>query len=144
MFDIGWSELFVIGVVALIVIGPKDLPKALRTVGVWVRKARQISGEFRASVDQMMRESELDEVRQQIKKAADVDLEKELKETVDPKGELADALKAPELPNVTVEPPPFVEPDPPPSIAAPPPPETAPVAAPAAELPAPEQKTGTG
>jgi sec-independent protein translocase protein TatB len=142
MFDIGWSELFVIGVVALVVIGPKDLPKALRTVGVWVRKARQISGEFRASVDQMMRESELDEVRQQIKKAADVDLEKEFKETVDPKGELAEALKAPELPNVTVEPPPFVDPDPPPAIAPPPPAETA--ATPAAELPPPEQKTGTG
>jgi sec-independent protein translocase protein TatB len=142
MFDIGWSELFVIGVVALVVIGPKDLPKALRTVGVWVRKARQISGEFRASVDQMMRESELDEVRQQIKKAADVDLEKEFKETVDPKGELAEALKAPELPNVTVEPPPFVDPDPPPAVAPPPPAETA--ATPAAELPPPEQKMGTG
>jgi sec-independent protein translocase protein TatB len=142
MFDIGWSELFVIGVVALIVIGPRDLPKALRTVGVWVRKARQISGEFRASVDQMMRESELEEVRQQIKKAADVDLEKEFTQTVDPKGELADALKAPELPNVTVEPPPFIEPEPPPSIAAPPPPETVP--AEAAELPRPEPKTGTG
>src|SRR5918999_85974 len=108
MLDIGWSELFVIGLVALVVIGPRDLPKALRTVGVWVRKARQISGEFRASVDQMMRESELDEVRQQIKKAAEVDLDKEFRETVDPKGEIAEALKPPDV-DITVEPPKLLE-----------------------------------
>ena len=77
MFDIGWSELLVIGVVALIVIGPKDLPKALKTAGMLLRKARQISGEFRASLDEMVREAELEEVRAQVKKATEIDIEKE-------------------------------------------------------------------
>ncbi|HTQ35086.1 MAG TPA: Sec-independent protein translocase protein TatB, partial [Stellaceae bacterium] len=49
-FDIGWTEFMVIGVVALIVIGPKDLPAALRVAGYWVRKARTLSREFHSSV----------------------------------------------------------------------------------------------
>jgi sec-independent protein translocase protein TatB len=97
MFDIGWSELLLIGVVALVVIGPKDLPKALKTVGIWMRKARQISGEFRASLDQMVREAELEEVRDQVRKAAELDLDKEFAKTVDPTGALAESLRPPEL-----------------------------------------------
>lgn len=97
MFDIGWSELLVIGVVALIVIGPKDLPKALKTAGMLLRKARQISGEFRASLDEMVREAELEEVRAQVKKATEIDIEKEFEKTVDPTGSLAEALRPPEL-----------------------------------------------
>jgi sec-independent protein translocase protein TatB len=125
MFDIGWSELLVIGVVALVVIGPKDLPKALKMVGFWVRKARQVSGEFRASIDQMVREAELEEVRQQVKKATELDIEKEFKDTVDPTGSLAEAIKPPELPDLNApaaptkpaEPTPPTEP--PPAIPAP-------------------------
>jgi len=97
MFDIGWSELLVIGVVALVVIGPKDLPKALKMLGFWVRKARAISGGVRASIDQMVREAELEEVRQQVKKATEFDIEKEFQNTVDPTGSLAEAIKPPEL-----------------------------------------------
>src|SRR5437868_13575255 len=58
-FDIGWSELLVIGVVALVFIGPKDLPRALRVAGYWFRKARTLSREFQNSVDQMIREAEI-------------------------------------------------------------------------------------
>ena len=97
MFDIGWSELLLIGVVALVVIGPKDLPKALKALGFWMRKARQISGEFRASLDQMVREAELDEVRQQVKQATEIDLDKEFTKTVDPTGSLAEALRPPDF-----------------------------------------------
>jgi sec-independent protein translocase protein TatB len=97
MFDIGWSELLLIGVVALVVIGPKDLPKALKAAGFWMRKARQISGEFRASLDQMVREAELDEVREQVKKATEIDLDKEFTKTIDPTGELAESLKPPDF-----------------------------------------------
>jgi sec-independent protein translocase protein TatB len=99
LLDFGWSELMLIGVVALIVIGPKDLPKALRIAGYWVRKARTLSREFQSSVEQMIREAELDEMRQELKKATEIDLEKEFRQTVDPTGSLAESLKPPELPN---------------------------------------------
>jgi sec-independent protein translocase protein TatB len=99
LLDFGWSELMLIGVVALIVIGPKDLPKALRIAGYWVRKARTLSREFQSSVEQMVREAELDEMRQELKKATEIDLEKEFRQTVDPTGSLAESLKPPELPN---------------------------------------------
>ena len=104
LFDIGWPELMLIGVIALVVIGPKDLPRALRVAGFWVRKARTLSREFQSSIDQMIREAELDEVREDLKKAAEFDLEKEIRSTVDPTGELAQSIKPPEPPDYFEEP----------------------------------------
>src|SRR5215472_11674653 len=104
LLDFGWSELMLIGVVALVVIGPKDLPKALRVAGFWVRKARTLSREFQSSVEQMMREAELDEMRQELKKATEIDLDREFREAVDPTGSLAENLKPPELPNFSDRP----------------------------------------
>jgi sec-independent protein translocase protein TatB len=97
-FDLGMSELLLIGVVALVFIGPKDLPKALRVAGFWVKKARTLSREFQSSVEQMIREAELDEMRQELKKATEIDLDKEFQKTIDPTGSLAEGLKPPELP----------------------------------------------
>jgi sec-independent protein translocase protein TatB len=99
LLDMGWSELMLIGIVALIVIGPKDLPKALRVAGFWVRKARTLSREFQSSVEQMVREAELDEVREQLKKASEINIDQEFRQAVDPTGSLAESLKPPELPN---------------------------------------------
>ena len=99
LFDIGWPELLLIGVVALVVIGPKDLPRALRVAGYWVRKARTLSREFHSSVEQMIREAELDEMRQQLKKATEFDINKEFQKTVDPTGELAESIKPPDIPD---------------------------------------------
>jgi sec-independent protein translocase protein TatB len=99
LLDMGWSELMLIGIVALVVIGPKDLPKALRVAGFWVRKARTLSREFQSSVEQMVREAELDEMRDQLKKASEIDIDKEFRQAVDPTGDLAESLKPPELPN---------------------------------------------
>lgn len=62
MFDIGASELLLIVVLAIVVIGPKDLPMALRTAGRWIGKVRRISGHFRAGVETMIREAELAEM----------------------------------------------------------------------------------
>ena len=104
LFDIGWPELMLIGIVALVVIGPKDLPRALRVAGFWVRKARTLSREFQGSIDQMIREAELEEVRQDLKKATEFDLENEIRNTVDPKGELAESIKPPDLPDYFEEP----------------------------------------
>ena len=53
MFDLAWSHLLLIGVVALLVIGPKDLPRVLRTVGLWVGRARSVAREFQGSLDQI-------------------------------------------------------------------------------------------
>src|SRR6266404_5352392 len=99
LLDMGWSELMLIGIVALVVIGPKDLPKALRVAGFWVRKARSLSCEFQSSVEQMVREAELDEVRDQLKKASEINIDQEFRQAVDPTGSLAESLKPPELPN---------------------------------------------
>ncbi|SRR5258708_38774321 len=99
MLDFSWSEIALIGVVAMVVIGPKELPRALRTAGVWVRKARVISREFQSSVEQMIRESELDEVRKQVESVASIDVTKEVEQSIDPKGEIAESLKAPEVPD---------------------------------------------
>lgn len=99
LFDIGWPELLLIGVVALVVIGPKDLPNALRIAGFWFRKARSLSREFQSSVEQMIREAELDEIRKDLKKATEFDIEKEFQQTVGPTGELAESIKPPDIPD---------------------------------------------
>jgi len=64
MFDVAPSELMLLAVVALVVIGPKDLPKAMRFVGHWVAKARGVMGQFRAGFDTMVREAELKEMEE--------------------------------------------------------------------------------
>jgi sec-independent protein translocase protein TatB len=66
MFDIAWTELLVILVVALVVVGPKDLPRMMRTVGQWAGRARAMADQFRRSFDDMARQSELDELRAEV------------------------------------------------------------------------------
>jgi sec-independent protein translocase protein TatB len=89
MLDFSWGQLALIAVVALVVIPSKDLPKALRTAGQWARKARAISREFQSSIEQMVREAELDEVKKEIESATRIDVEHEIRNTVDPGGELS-------------------------------------------------------
>lgn len=66
MFDIGWSELLVIGVVALLVVGPKELPALLRTIGRYVGMIKRQANEFRAQFDEAMRETEFDQLRKEV------------------------------------------------------------------------------
>lgn len=63
MFDIGWSELIVIGVVALIAIGPRELPGVLRMVGQWMGKARKMASEFQGHFNEAMREAEMADLK---------------------------------------------------------------------------------
>jgi len=65
MFDIGWSELVVIGVVALIAIGPKELPGVLRSVGQWMTKIRRMASEFQSQFQEAMREAEMADLKKQ-------------------------------------------------------------------------------
>ena len=66
MFDIGWSELVLIGIVALIVIGPKELPGALRTLGQWMGKLRRMASEFQGQFQEAMREAEVADLKKQV------------------------------------------------------------------------------
>lgn len=66
MFDIGWGELVIIGIVALIVIGPKELPTALRTAGQWMGKIRRMAAEFQGQFQEAMREAEMTELKKQV------------------------------------------------------------------------------
>jgi sec-independent protein translocase protein TatB len=66
MFDISWSEFLVIGVVALIVIGPKELPGVLRTLGQYTRKVRRMAGEFQNQFQEAMREAELADLKKEV------------------------------------------------------------------------------
>lgn len=69
MFDIASSELLVVAIVALLVVGPKDLPKLMRTIGQWIRRGRMLTAQFRAGFEQMMLEAEFQEQRERIMKA---------------------------------------------------------------------------
>ena len=93
MLDIGWPELFLIAVVVLLVVGPKELPKVLRNVGLWVNKAKTVTREFRTHVDDMIRESEMDDVRDQINKAGNLDLESTTENTIGHQDEFKDLLE---------------------------------------------------
>ena len=105
MIDVSWQEILVVAVVAVVVIGPKDLPVAIRTVAGWVKKAREMAGEFQRGVDEMVREAELSDVRKQVEQAAsgvvdDVNKMAEsavddVKKSVDPTGELERSIQSP-------------------------------------------------
>ena len=92
MFDIGWSEMAVIMLVALVVIGPKDLPRLARNVGQWVAKGRAMAREFQRSLEDMAREAELDDVKREIEKVGRTNIKKSIEKTIDPTGELGRAF----------------------------------------------------
>jgi len=94
MFDIGWSEMAVIALVALIVIGPKELPHAMRAAAKWMRKARGLAREFQSGIDDMIREAELDDARKALQATRDMDLSKAIEETVDPTGQVREEAQS--------------------------------------------------
>jgi sec-independent protein translocase protein TatB len=106
MLDIAWSELLVIGVIALIVLGPKDLPKALKLFTYWTRKARGMVRDFQGHVDEMVRQAELDDVKRELEKAANPDL---VARTIDPSGTVETALKIEEPPKPAAVAPPAAQ-----------------------------------
>ena len=62
MFDIGWDEMLFTAIIAIVVIGPKDLPRALRFAGQWIGKVRRVSGHFRSGIETMIREAEMEDM----------------------------------------------------------------------------------
>ena len=94
MLDIGWQELFIIAAFAIVVVGPKDLPRLLKTVMAWVRKARGLAREFQSGVDEMVREADLDDLKKDIGSMSKPgDLTKKVTDAIDPTGELGDIQK---------------------------------------------------
>jgi len=71
MFDIGWGELVVIAIVALVVIGPKELPTVLRTMSQWMTKIRRMAAEFQGQFQEAMREAELADLKKQVDSMSD-------------------------------------------------------------------------
>jgi sec-independent protein translocase protein TatB len=92
MFDFAWSEIALIAVVALIAIGPKDMPVAIRTVTGWIKKARRMAAEFQTHVDEMVREADLSEVRSSINEIRNFDIRGEIERTVDADGSIRATL----------------------------------------------------
>ena len=88
MFDIGWQELFIVGVLALLVVGPRDLPRTLRTIMGYVRKAKGLAREFQNGIDEVAKEVELDDIRKEANRIGRMDLQEEVKVIVDPLGTL--------------------------------------------------------
>ena len=106
MFDLGWGKLILIGIVALVVIGPKELPGALRTLGQWMTKVRRMASEFQNQFHEAMREAELadlkkdvDEMAATAKSYANIDplgdLQKDIESAVTPPSEFDKPLSSP-------------------------------------------------
>jgi sec-independent protein translocase protein TatB len=143
MFDIGWSELLLIAVVALIAIGPKELPGALRTLGQWMAKVRRMASEFQNQFHEAMREAELADLKKEVDEMATKaqsyahfdpidDVRRDIEKAASPPPDLDTLTDTAALPQAPASAPPAAEPP----AAAPPatPPtstETPPAAAPA-------------
>ncbi|MEE2759905.1 MAG: Sec-independent protein translocase protein TatB [Pseudomonadota bacterium] len=93
MFDIGWPELLLVAVLVIIVVGPKDLPRVMRAVAHYVGKTRNLTREFRSHMDDMVRESELNEIKEQINAGAELDPAVLVENSIDPDQEIQDALE---------------------------------------------------
>jgi sec-independent protein translocase protein TatB len=105
MFDFAWSEIALIAVVAMIAIGPKDMPAAIRAVTGWIKKARRMAAEFQTHVDDMVREADLSEVRASINEIRNFDIRGEIERTIDADGSIRATFASnplePERPTVT-------------------------------------------
>ena len=93
MFDIGWPELMVIGVLTIIVVGPKELPRVLRTVTGIIRKIRMIAGDFQSNIEDIAREADMEDIKKELEKAGKRDYSKEMEDYLDPTGELNKSVK---------------------------------------------------
>ncbi|MBC6439848.1 MAG: twin-arginine translocase subunit TatB [Rhodospirillales bacterium] len=91
MLDLGWSELAIVGGIILIVVGPKDLPKVLRTFGIWMGKARKMAREFQKALDDYAREADVDDIRKAVE--TPMKAKKAVTNAIDPKGALKNSLK---------------------------------------------------
>jgi len=84
MFDVGWPELLVIAVVMIVVVGPKDLPRMLRTFGKTMARVRSVAGDFRRQFDEALREADLDDVKTTVDQFRGLDPRQAIRRELDP------------------------------------------------------------
>jgi sec-independent protein translocase protein TatB len=101
MFDFAWSEIALIAGVALVVIGPKDLPVALRAISGFVKKARRMAGEFQTHVDEMMRDADLKDVKDSFNEIRNFDFRSSVEKAIDPDHTLRDTFSSNPLDTAT-------------------------------------------
>ena len=104
MFDLGWDEMAVIAVVALVVLGPKELPNALRTVMSLTKAARKLAGEFQSGVNEIVREADLEDTKKKLTELQSINkntIQRAVEKAVDPTGEIKTAMKVEETPATT-------------------------------------------
>ena len=104
MFDIAWSELLLIVVLMLVVMGPKDLPKMMNSIGRMIAKARGFAREFTGSFQELAKEAELEDIIKKANRAQSIRPNDILKSVVDPEGEMDSALNRNSKPKAKAEP----------------------------------------
>ncbi|MEE2969782.1 MAG: Sec-independent protein translocase protein TatB [Pseudomonadota bacterium] len=97
MFDIGGWEFMLILILGIVIIGPKELPGALRNITLWIRKARGLAREFQSGIDDIVQEAEFEQIRQDVMEGSDptgsiADFKDDINQTLDPDGEIEGAL----------------------------------------------------
>ena len=95
MFDLSWGEMGIIAVVALVVLGPKELPNALRTMSMLMKNARKLAGEFQSGVNEIIREADLEDARKKLQEVQSLNknqIQKAVEKAIDPTGEVKTAL----------------------------------------------------
>ena len=90
MFDIGWQELFVVVAIAIIVVGPRDLPRVLKTVTSYMNKMRSMVRDFQGGINEVTREIDLEDMRKEAELMADNNFGQEIKKTLEPISDLED------------------------------------------------------
>ena len=97
MFDIGGWEFMLIIILGIVIIGPKELPSALRNITLWIRKARGLAREFQSGIDDIVQEAEFEQIRQDVMEGSDqtgsiADFKDDINQAIDPDGEIEGAL----------------------------------------------------
>lgn len=93
MFDFGGVEILIIVVMAVLVLGPKELPQAMRTMAKILRKVRGLASEFQGHFNDMVREAELEDVQKSVQQLSSTNVGAQVNKMLDPKGEIGDALR---------------------------------------------------
>lgn len=93
MFDIGWSELLVIAVVAIVVVGPRELPGMLRTFGKYAAQLRRMAGDFQTQFNEALKEAELDDVRKSIESVRSVNPMNQIRDSLNPLKDAGESLR---------------------------------------------------